>query len=65
MNRIKARTKDGKAVVLKVRQKPTPTWLGKDGQMHGGEWPNSPAAIKVAARRMGLTLTGKRQGGAA
>lgn len=61
MNRIKARTKDGKAVVLNVQQKPEPVWLGKDGLMHGGEWPNPPAAVKARALRMGLMLTGKRQ----
>lgn len=61
MNRIKARTTDGKSVLLSVKQKPAPEWLGKDGHMHGGEWPNSPKAVKARAFRAGLVLVGKRQ----
>ena len=62
MNIIKARTKNGTDVLLRVQQHPTPTWLGKDGRTHGGDWSSAPAAVKAHATRiMGLILTGKRQ----
>lgn len=58
MNRIKARTKDGKAVVLTCNQsrERDPKSLDFNG------FPNSPATVKARALRMGLTLTGTRQG---
>lgn len=57
MNRIKARTKDGKAVVLSCNQsrERDPKSLDFNG------FPNSPATVKARALRMGLSLTGKRQ----
>lgn len=51
MNRIKARTKDGKVVILRAQQKPP----------RGSEVWDSPAVVKARALRAGLTLTGKRQ----
>lgn len=54
MNKIKARTKDGKTVLLSCEQHPKPN------DIHGTAW-NSPAAVKAKALRMGLVLTGKRQ----
>lgn len=57
MNRIKARTKDGKAVVLKAVQHKTGTTEPYKESY--------PAEVKARALRMGLTLTGKRQGVAA
>jgi hypothetical protein len=54
MNKLKARTKDGKTVLLSVSQNPP---------AHGRlplRW-NSPKAVKAKALDMGLTLIGKRQ----
>lgn len=51
MNRIKARTKDGKVVVLTAQQRP----------QRGNQVWDSPAAVKARALRSGLILTGKRQ----
>lgn len=60
MNKIKARSKDGKSITMAVQQVPNPTYVSK-GVVMGGDWPNSPAAVKARALRMGLVLTGKRQ----
>lgn len=57
MNRIKARTKDGKAVVLLCNQSRERDPKSFDFT----RFPNSPAIVKARALRMGLTLTGKRQ----
>jgi len=54
VNKLKARTKDGKTVLLSVSQNPP---------AHGRlplRW-NSPKAVKAKALDMGLTLIGKRQ----
>lgn len=54
MNRIKAKTKDGKTVILVADQR----------KPRGTEQFNRyyPAAVKHRAVRAGLTLVGKRQG---
>jgi hypothetical protein len=61
MNKLKARTADGKTVLLSVRQRTTPTYVSK-GQVYGGDASKLPAQVKARALRMGLVLTGKRQG---
>ena len=55
MNNIKARTKDGKTVLLSVEQNPSP-----EAYTQRMPW-NSPKRVKERALRAGLTLTGKRQ----
>jgi hypothetical protein len=55
MNRIKARTADGKVVLLSVQQNPS-----LEQYTQRMPW-NSPNCVKAKALRMGLVLTGKRQ----
>lgn len=55
MNKIKARTADGKTVLLPVQQSPSP-----EEYTMRAPW-NSPKRVKAKALRMGLVLTGKRQ----
>ena len=54
MNKIKARTKDGKTVLLSCEQNPKPN------DIHRAAW-KSPRVVKAKALRMGLVLTGTRQ----
>ena len=59
MNIIKARTKNGRDVTLKIR-KNSPKHAGIS--MHNTDWQSSSAAVKAHATFiMGLILTGKRQ----